>query len=39
MFIFVVVFTGAPFYASMAALRLGADLVYVFTTQVCNSLK
>ncbi|XP_022659393.1 ATP-dependent (S)-NAD(P)H-hydrate dehydratase-like isoform X1 [Varroa destructor] len=34
------VFVGAPFYASMAALRLGADLVYVFTTQsAANPLK
>jgi len=26
-------YTGAPFYASMAALTAGADLVYVFTAQ------
>lgn len=26
-------YTGAPFYASIASLRMGADLAYVFTAQ------
>ena len=26
-------YTGAPFYASISSLRMGADLAYVFTAQ------
>lgn len=26
-------YTGAPFFASISALRVGADLVYVFTAE------
>lgn len=26
-------YTGAPFFASMSALRMGADLAYVFTAE------
>ncbi len=26
-------YTGAPYFASMAALRMGADLTYVFTAE------
>lgn len=26
-------YTGAPFFASMSALRMGADLAYVFTAK------